>query len=849
MMARCYPSTKRNTVGLRHLLCLVLLCAGWLIENHCLAQDQPSNAWSGRSNPSNPNGGQGLLSRIRTANSKSKESDPKDAPADLADESKDRRWSGSMRVPLQSFNLPWANRNSDSKQSIQTPIDLPSAIKPNALGQANRSAQSRSTQANNPPSRNPYPQNSPGPNIADRLPQDLPAEANPIGSGVARRPNNTPSADALPTTSRRSSTDPISTQMQSQSPPTDAVATPATEPNSVATPDSDTTARKELRVYEAGPKSDSIDSKNTSRRKATAAATSSSKFAPLTPPVRSTNDGSKEIDDPNSIDMPPLSFPKSQRGGTSLESVGQPQANLQPQTQPQTQLPSRPGSSEINPLAQDTSAPFASVPRTPAMNTSAKNTAKNSLKSADSSRAPLDVRIPQLRLRVDGPESIQVGEKATYTIHATNEGDGELSGLIIRASTPKGVLIDGIKTMVGAYEMDETPEDIGVLWELESLGANDSKSLELQIEVLEAEQFALNLEWTLAPSPTQMNVQVKQPKLELALSGPENVEVGTAQKFRMKIKNAGTADLNDVSISLQTETTSQYESQVGSIQAGAEKVIDVELTFDQSGLFPIVATAKDSSGRLQQRQRIDVQVQKLQLNAKWTGPEEFIQGTQADYELVIENVGGIAARNLACSIDLPEGIEALELPKDIFRNGNQLRWTIDSLEPGTQFTFPIRCDMIRTGNQTIAFLARSERNLNFQANITTLVDAIADLELSVKEPQAPASVGSPVVYEIELANHGSKAAENIRVIAQFSEGIEPLKAEGQTANIVPGQVLFDEIKQVGPKQSIKLRVVCQASKNGVHRFRVAVQSPTSQEDLLEEGSTRFVGSGSRIPKP
>jgi hypothetical protein len=157
--------------------------------------------------------------------------------------------------------------------------------------------------------------------------------------------------------------------------------------------------------------------------------------------------------------------------------------------------------------------------------------------------------------------------------------------------------------------------------------------------------------------------------------------------------------------------------------------------------------------------------------------------------------------------------------------------------------------MVRPGNHTLAFLARSDRNLNVQSDITTLVEAIADLELTVKEPQAPAPVGARVVYEFQVSNRGSKAAENVRFVAQFSEGIEPLALEGHSGRIVPGQALFENLPAIGPNQSLTLKVICQASKNGVHRFRAAVQSPSSQEDLLEEGSTRFVGSNNKPSKP
>jgi uncharacterized membrane protein len=346
-----------------------------------------------------------------------------------------------------------------------------------------------------------------------------------------------------------------------------------------------------------------------------------------------------------------------------------------------------------------------------------------------------------------------------------------------------------------------------------------------------------------------MNVQVHQPKLELELSGPAEVQLGAPEKYRMRIKNPGSAVLPDLTLSLQTETTSQYDSQIGPIAPGSEKIIDVELTFDHPGLFPIVATAKDPSGKLQQRQRIDVQVQKIEVKATWFGPEEFIQGSKADYELVIENSGGIPAANLACSVAIPDGIELIELPEGVTRQANELRWSIPKLDPRSQFTLPIRCEMNRSGNHTLAFQARSDQNITLRSDISTVVEAIADLELVVKEPQAPAPVGTRVVYELQVSNRGSKAAEDIRVVAQFSEGIEPLALEGHAGRIVPGQALFENLPSIGPNQTITLRVICQASKNGVHRFRAAVQSPSSQEDLLEEGSTRFVGSNSKTSKP
>jgi uncharacterized repeat protein (TIGR01451 family) len=108
--------------------------------------------------------------------------------------------------------------------------------------------------------------------------------------------------------------------------------------------------------------------------------------------------------------------------------------------------------------------------------------------------------------------------------------------------------------------------------------------------------------------------------------------------------------------------------------------------------------------------------------------------------------------------------------------------------------------------------------LESKAEINTVVDAIADLHLSVVDPTAPAPVGQPVTYEIIIANRGKKAATDVSVIAQFSDGIEPIRVDGHTGRIVPGQAVFNSIPSIGPNEKLVLRVIAQATKAGVHRW-------------------------------
>ena len=73
------------------------------------------------------------------------------------------------------------------------------------------------------------------------------------------------------------------------------------------------------------------------------------------------------------------------------------------------------------------------------------------------------------------------------------------------------------------------------------------------------------------------------------------------------------------------------------------------------------------------------------------------------------------------------------------------------------------------------------------AKCSTKVESLADLKLVVNDPQGPIQVGEETTYEICISNRGTKAATEVQVLAQFSEGIEPVNVEGGKADRSPAK--------------------------------------------------------------
>ena len=453
-----------------------------------------------------------------------------------------------------------------------------------------------------------------------------------------------------------------------------------------------------------------------------------------------------------------------------------------------------------------------------------------------------EMSAPGVRVTVNGPASILVDEEGSYEIVAKNEGTETLSGLIVRVAVPTQVSIGNVAVMDGAALPENDKDGNTIIWELGPVPGGGSRTATIMLKTPKAEHFALGVEWTVLPQNAEMKIDVQQPQLAIALEGPSEVTFGKPQMYRIRVRNTGNVDVRSVSVAMSAEPYGSNQSEIGDIAAGSERIVEVELTFQQSGTLPIVATATSAVSKLDARSAIDVQVRQSELVATWYGPTEFYQGSVIDYELELSNIGSIPAIGTNCSVKLPTGAEVVSLPPGAVRSGEFVKWDISKIDPQEKHTVPLRLDLSKIGDNLLVFTGQCSSSAEAKAEFKTNIDAIADLHLTVVDPVAPAPVGQPVVYEVIIANRGKKLASDVQVIAQFSDGIEPLRVEGHTGRIVPGQAIFNSIPSIGANDKLVLRIHAEASKPGVHRFRVEVKSKGSDTDLLEEESTRYLAT-------
>ena len=445
---------------------------------------------------------------------------------------------------------------------------------------------------------------------------------------------------------------------------------------------------------------------------------------------------------------------------------------------------------------------------------------------------------PQIRVETTGPRSVMVGKPAEYNITVTNAGDIAADELYVRVSLPSWVEVQADNVTSGATQTQpEGPGQQKLVWTIDQIDPQSQQTLKLFARPNTNRPFDLMVDWTLRPISGVAQIEVQQPRLEMAVFGPKNVLFGDSAVYTIQLTNPGTGSAENVALEFSYGAKRLEKKIIGDIAPGEQNEVNVELTAQQAGQLRVAAVAT-ADGGLKAEANEDILVRRAELEVGVIGSSLKFAGGVATYKVRVKNIGNATANGVNASIVLPPG--AVVVGATTAQSGSIVQ-DVGSLIPGAERVIGIQCQLMMPGENRIDAVVKSDGGLEKSASITTRVEALADLKLTVSDPRGPTALGTDAIYEVHIVNRGTKAAERIKVVAQFSEGVEPIEANGGAADIVPGQVLFHPIPRIEPGDELVLKIVAKADKAGNHRFRAELIAGDPDTRLIAEESTYYFG--------
>jgi uncharacterized repeat protein (TIGR01451 family) len=458
-------------------------------------------------------------------------------------------------------------------------------------------------------------------------------------------------------------------------------------------------------------------------------------------------------------------------------------------------------------------------------------------------------RVPHVAARVTGPRTIIVGRPSEFRVTVGNDGATAADGVTVQIKIPTWAELTGSTATVGTCQVSSHTSNTATLtWTIGRLAPEEEQHADLKLIPKRGEVLQLSVSCSCAPPVSQAVVQVQEPRLQMVVAGPDDALYGESKMFTLTLSNPGTGPAENVVVhvlNLGGSDKIDEVHKVGVLAPGMSRKIDLKMVARQTGTVLVKAQAT-ALGGLSSEATKEVLVRRPALRVDLTAPETQYAGTIATYRIRVANPGTAAARSVTVSVTLPRSATyvASSSGGTYSEEERKVSWQIGALEPKADRTFELQCTLMTPGKNRLEVFAQASADLTDSTTVMTDVIGIADLTLDVKDPAGPVLVGRETTYEILIHNRGTKRAEEIDVVTFFSEGIEPVRAEGAEYDVGRGQVVFHTIEGLGPGRTLVLRIMAKGTRPGNLVCRTEVLCPSVDIRLASEEMTRFYGPAS-----
>ncbi|HEV3203712.1 MAG TPA: hypothetical protein VGY77_04985, partial [Gemmataceae bacterium] len=264
-----------------------------------------------------------------------------------------------------------------------------------------------------------------------------------------------------------------------------------------------------------------------------------------------------------------------------------------------------------------------------------KGSGNSTPSTAPSGGQPLSVHVEKF-----GPATIAAGKQVTYEIVARNVGKTPVNNVTVEDEIPAGV----------RFISADPPGDVRgdkLAWKLGNLDGGEQRRIKVEIQAKAEGEFAPSATVTFSTSAA-MKMQIICPRLSMALTGPEGVQVGDGAEFQVTVTNVGTGVATNLVLhaslpeGLSHVHGSHLDAEIGNLAAGQTKTIPLQTTAIRAGsqLSDFRVTAADG---LKASAKATVMVTEAVLTLRHAGPKRRYLNREAQFEIELANGGTAAA--------------------------------------------------------------------------------------------------------------------------------------------------------------------------------------------------------------
>lgn len=433
------------------------------------------------------------------------------------------------------------------------------------------------------------------------------------------------------------------------------------------------------------------------------------------------------------------------------------------------------------------------------------------------------------------PKSVNLNQQAQVLIELHNRGKENVENISLFATIPSHVTL-GSSTPAPTSSEGQVYE-----FTIPRIGGSGSRSVSLNLTPTAKQPFGLTTRVRVENS-IQSTVSVQQPELSLAISGPQQANIGQKVHHELIVANIGDGVATDVRLDTvlpqQIKLINQKgDSFIPSIAPGKS----VRIKYETLALAPgevQLKVAADSTGCEQKNSAISLNVYQPQLRVSAVGPKLNYVQRDGIYTIDVENTGVVDVTDAKISLQIPQGMKVTTISRhaDVDPKDGILTWTFNRVKANSIEKIQLKATAVEPGEQVCKMLVTSNETVQKEMLLTTKVVTRADLSVRIKNLTGPVQIGAKAQFLVTVENVGSQRANDINVQVVLPESLMAVKNENSDA--VDSTLNFAEpLVSAGQKVTFKFEAVGVA--HGEHVVRSILKTEESARQLIAE-DTIFV---------